>query len=128
MNLHTDQATLDHARETGLLVLFGEGEHTPPGWMVDFAKPCETCEGSGADPGGLILPCRPCGGDGRQQHTIIVPCIENHEHVGPCNRIQGQAGGYITVPEVAVVEFGPELQDDGQYAIGFRLVMSPVSG
>lgn len=57
MNLHTDQATLDHWRTTGTWAMFGEGAAwmpaemwgqrgpqqlptRPPAWMTEAAKPC----------------------------------------------------------------------------------------
>lgn len=105
---HVDQATADRWRADGRFVLFGEGERVwcfgsptfekrAPAWMVEAAKPCETCGGSGVygptDEVGRTARCRSCS-EGQRRHPVTVPCgFPLH--------------GRISTGLLAVVEWGP---------------------
>lgn len=137
MSIDVDQATVDRWRADGRWVMFGEGEpcpegthggvvvqrsphhepelegpcelcqgngYRPPVWMVEAAKLCETCDGVGSIEGRNIASwdlCPDCS-NGKRRLAITVPC-------DVCGRwwVHGKKCLGITVPELAVVEWGP---------------------
>jgi len=148
MSIDVDQATVDRWRADGRWIVFGAGElehddhplpacgdpgceEVPPTWMVEAAKPCETCGGKAKVPGAyhgpadLLFACPDCD-DGQRRHPVTVPCEwcaedgwlmgePDHYERGTdawiacdCNpNGDDPHDGRITVPELAVVEWGP---------------------
>lgn len=149
MSTDVDQATVDRWLADGRWVMFGEGvsdpcDHKryscddigcmgpllPPAWMVEAARPCETCEGEGAagmfcnayaDPRmshpcngkrrlAVTVPCLGCEGDGWERDqfgSVLVECR--------CYDDLDGSFGRITVAW-ATVEWGPLV------VVGFGIV------
>jgi len=151
MSLDVDQATVDRWLADGRWVVVEPGDwkcercgasfslplemtcddhhpvSIPPAWMVEAAKPCETCDGVGSIEGRNIASwdlCPDCS-NGKRRFAITVPCDEcdkGHVTCPKCGNYYEDEPGYPDSFQMgrlavahAAVEWGPlRVRGDGR--------------
>lgn len=96
-------------------------EDDPPAEFVEAAQPCEHPADHGDVPDRRR--CLTPGCDGKRRVAVVVPCRVCQDLMATVPHVVAKGehpDGLVTVGHV-VVTSGPDLQDDGQYAIGVEV-------